>query len=227
MKLAELYEAAHWQGEGPVEGELEDLLHKECPGLMQRLGNNGLLYRGAGNIGEHVGLFQCGNDQFDVYRNKVRKDRVPLSMPKDLSRVVDDWMEKKFDFRARSRGIFCFGEGGRASAHSYGSKNCVMFPVGSFSYLWSPQVDDLYEAIDELMSGGKLNLLYRREDGSPDPDTIGDWLDSKKYTMNGLRDAVKTNCEIMVDCDEVLYIWYHNEDSLKRLHGGLGIDWRS
>ena len=203
---------------------LKTLINVECPGLLKRMGNNGLLYRGVTQLGSYEGNFSLpeSKDPITVYRKKVRKDRIPMSMNADVSRALDKWFEKNFSFRARSQAIFVFGERGRGSAEGYGGKKCIVFPIGKFSYVWSPNVDDLYSTVD-----GKLNK--RREihpdfdngGGGMDTAKLDDYMKPFKYTNNHLDKAIQTDHEIMIDCDEVLLIEYYSNSKIKEIYDAL------
>jgi hypothetical protein len=204
--------------------DLKKFLQTECSSFMNSIGDNGLLYRGASNLGSAVGKFESGGTTFSVYKRSVRKDRVPLEMDRRVSAIIDNWFDKHFGFKARSQALFCYGEGGRLNAETYGSKQCVIFPIGRFSAVWSPKIGDLFLHVEEEIFTTRKEIApeYATVGGSPSPIEIGEWMDTLQYTKNHLDKVTHSDSEIMVDCDEVLYIPYAY-NTLSQLHEGLGI----
>jgi hypothetical protein len=204
--------------------KLVDLLEKKSPGTLKELGGHGLFYRGASNLGDPIGKFECGGHGFNVYRKAVRKDRVPLEMNRKISAVIDDWFNEKFGFRARSQSLFCYGEAGRGNAETYGSHQCAVFPIGDFQFVWSPKVGDLFLSVDEelITRNKQISPEYALTSGNPDPEAIKEWMDSFKYTDGNLSVAMKSDSEIMLHCNDALYIPYAY-NTLSQLHEGLGI----
>lgn len=186
---------------------LADLLERRCRSFLNRSGQNGLLYRGVNSFGNAEKLVveqEPGQNRW-AYIMSVRKNRRPMTMDPKLSKVIDHWFEDRFGIRARSQALFCYGEGGAAAAEAYGHHKCVVFPIGSFTYVWSPGVDDLYYEVQADLKG------------VVDPTEIDRYLSQLGYTINDLDKAVMSDSEIMVDCDQFIAVPYHSLADLRAL----------
>jgi len=89
-------------------------------------------------------LFYRGMESTDKYIHTVRKDRRPLSTPREIHDLVDFHMKKKFGWKPRSEGVFATSDSQTAS--TYG-KSCYFFPIGNYKYIWSPSVRDLFVSV--------------------------------------------------------------------------------
>ena len=197
--------------DGANKPSLRELIYEECPGLIRRLGGKGFLYRGVAKLGTFEGRFSIpySRHSIAVYRRKIRTDRQPMSTQIDVHRALNRWFEKEMGWPARS-GMFVFGEKGRSSAQGYGGKSCLVFPVGKFSYCWSPLVRDLYEKVDgEVNHRNDVADEFKNSQGGVDMDKLDDYMRQFKYTNNHLDKAIETENEIMIDCEEALFIEYH------------------
>lgn len=84
----------------------------------------------------------------------LKGTRTPKDMDHRLSEYIDDLFFKKFHLRPRSEGFF--GAGGFSTVKSYGYVH-IIFPVGQYEYLWSPDVRDLYSDFqDDATSNWEL-----------------------------------------------------------------------
>lgn len=82
----------------------------------------------------------------DVYTMILRKNRLPTDTPLNVHEITDDWMLKKFGERFRSNALFCTPE--KLQSMNYGEPFIVL-PIGSFSYLWSNKVKDLFHTFNK------------------------------------------------------------------------------
>jgi len=113
----------------------------------------------------------------------VRLDgRKPMSTPLWLHNELNDVFKQEFGAPFRDS-IFCTGDASQAKV--YGMVFCV-FPIGTYEYLWSPEVRDLYQRFD-----------FFRGKGHNQKDFVNQ-LDLKLYKTNGLNDAIARGHEIMV-----------------------------
>lgn len=192
---------------------LEDLgsfVKEHCAQFLSKSNHAGLLFRG---IKDHpvTGKFKCSlpNENGPValrthYLNysiiKVRKNRLPKDTSLDVHYALDNWFEREHDIRARSETIFCVPETAKNRTKNYG-KTAIVFPMGSFKFIWSPEVRDLF---DEVGSGRAL----KTEDGTEfDLDKVDAFMNKFDYRTTGLDSAIKQrNIEIMIDCDQYLAI---------------------
>lgn len=67
-------------------------------------------------------------------------------MSPNLQKIFDEFFYKKFRWKPRSEGVFTIGDI-KSIRGVYGIPY-IFVPIGEYKYLWSPDVDDLYEEID-------------------------------------------------------------------------------
>lgn len=163
-----------------------------------------------------------GDKTFRVFKKTVRKERKPMDTKGPLHKIIDDWFEDNMGIRARSQAVFCFGEAARNVAYEYGHL-CAIFPIGKFTYVWSPKVSDLYNDVimDKMQYAGEIAKAYIGSDGKPDVEAINSVLDGLGYTINGFDKAVADSVEIMIDCDEYYVIPLPNDEENREKHLGI------
>lgn len=184
---------------------LADLIHEVSPGYLGRTGGK-FLYRGMrGSKGRAIKVEIPNFDEGYAYEIKTRTDREPKDTISHLHRYFDQWFESRFGHKFRSAAVFCSG----SPPTFYGTKYAI-FPIGKWSYVWSPDIRDLSEdfgyGYDQLMmhSGrgayGVLNF-----NAIPKAD-IFDTMDTLNYVNNHLDLALDRSNEIMVDCESYLAV---------------------
>ena len=73
------------------------------------------------------------------------EDRYPMNTPQELQNIVNDWF-RKYGFKAhRGNSFFCTSS--FSDAEKYGVPHAI-FPIGNYSYTWSPLIHDFFEDID-------------------------------------------------------------------------------
>lgn len=82
----------------------------------------------------------------DIEKIIPRKNRKPKDMSPNLQKIFDEFFYKKFRWKPRSEGVFTIGDI-KSIRGVYGIPY-IFVPIGEYKYLWSPDVDDLYEEID-------------------------------------------------------------------------------
>lgn len=82
----------------------------------------------------------------DFKKIKTRKDREPTDMCGEVHAILDDLFYNKFKVYARSQTVFCFPS--YKGARQYGSKQNIILPAGNFDYIWSSNIDDLFQYIE-------------------------------------------------------------------------------
>lgn len=114
-------------------------VEEKCSQVLKALrscSNKKLLFRGMGDIVRDIPFIK-----------DVRKDRKPKDTHEGVSRIIDDMFYDKFGFRPRSQGLFCFGMSSKNpfldDIIDFG-QSYVIFPIGNFKFIWSPQIDDFY-----------------------------------------------------------------------------------
>lgn len=121
-------------------------------------------------------LLFSGRGSSDVFiERKIRKDRKPLDTPLKLQNIVDDLFNKFYGVKPRSSSIFCYVDDLKTTA--YGTP-FIIFPIGSYKLLWSPEVNDLYDKISG--QGWRFYVAYLR---NPNPRMV--WA--------GMSEEIKDN----------------------------------
>lgn len=87
-------------------------------------------------------------------------DRRPLDTHALLHNMIDEELKKRFGWAPRSRGMFCFNRSGSVNAQEYGTPYKIC-PLESFKYIWSPDVQDLYNKMTMLRLANPQNGLKR------------------------------------------------------------------
>ena len=84
-------------------------------------------------------------------------NRESIGMGKWTQQKIDNFFQTKYGHRFRSEHVV-FGTGNKNHAAEFGSV-FVIFPVGEFSYLWSPDIDDMNYALHNY--GGDVDELFK------------------------------------------------------------------
>lgn len=139
------------------------------------------------------------------YISKSNKNRLPTDTPHYIHNAADRYFQNAFGWKARSAGVFATGAIG--NAHQYGAAH-LMFPIGNFKFIWSPNVEDLYHHYRGIVVA--FERLERQEGISFGEDdilrTFEDKLHEAKYQDDNLPAAIKSRNEIMIDCDEYILV---------------------
>lgn len=146
-----------------------------------------------------------------------RKDRKPMDTHLLIHKVIDNILYEKFGWKPRSEGVFC--DGRPIDRHNHLFSN-LLFPAGDFSYLWSPEIEDLYMDLGEVFSKGGFGLLTKESYRNvakilvAGEDEKGNYKKAMRiirknldtYTDKGLERAMKSGNEIMIRCNEYYMI---------------------
>ncbi len=171
----------------------------------------------------------------DYFIGTVRKNRVPVDMPLQSHKDLDDEFYNQFGIRARSNSIFTTGV--YNTAKYYGDSVYAIFPINRYRYLWSPEIKDLFNYTNE---GADLYLniedvIYRvyikdssayenmnfkkyKKEKNQNPK-IKEAIKKEKsdikenitkivssYKDSDLKSAIQSNNEIMLNCRSYLAI---------------------
>lgn len=71
---------------------------------------------------------------------EMRYDREPRDLDPFTSDIADRWFKERFNWAARSQGVFACGS--PSMAGEYGIPHAI-FPIGKFLYLWNHHIEDL------------------------------------------------------------------------------------
>ena len=148
--------------------------------------------------------FENGDLEVSYYEKQTRTNRKPRNTGKYEHDLVDEWFDAEFGMAARSMAVFCFGEMGRRDTRDYGSE-AVIFPIGDFKYVWSPEVGDLYQALDFPDDRKSIDAYIETK------------LPTLKYKTTDLNQAVKDDAEIMIMCKRYLAIPLESNAQLKEI----------
>lgn len=109
-----------------------------------------------------------------LYKKKSRKDRRPMDMPYDIQYFFDEFFVRNFGWPARSSGVF--SSFSKKTSYGYGSEDYIVLPIGEFSYLWNPDVKDLFTILEDY------NFLYE-----PDEELYSEeyWAMNDEYSGLG------------------------------------------
>mgnify|MGYP007016029883 CR=1 FL=1 len=170
--------------------------------------------------GANYNFLWRGHEAFitNIIVMKTRNDRNPKDTPVEISKIIDDLMEEKFGWRPRSSGVFAVPN--INTANEYG-RPYIFFPIGQYKYIWSPQIDDMYELIAEISDFSiKDNELERdwKELGKNKSMSFEEYKERahskviekirkyiKTYKNTGLKDAGMYN-EITFNCNRYVLI---------------------
>jgi hypothetical protein len=206
MRIKELLEAVEIDT-NPARQEQElaekvvTILRRDCApyldmigGLQQALVINPL-WRGAAD-------FNWDEEEEPIKLINVDLTRMPRDTRHYIHEMLNDWFVRKTGIAYRSQSIFCTGSRFTANQYATGWGNhdngstVIMIPVGNFNYCWSSEIEDLFSYLESDvdtsdLTQGKLNLL----------------MNNNKYVQNtGLKQAIASNNEIMVNCNQVYIV---------------------
>ena len=98
----------------------------------------------------------------------------------ELHKAFDKAAKKKFGWKPRSEGMFCVGN--KEVAKYYGLAYSV-WPIGTFKFIWSDEVDDFFNEYEDADPTDMINVIGM-------------------YTNKNLEGAIRDGAEIMVKCKE-------------------------
>lgn len=120
-------------------------IKKDCKPFLTQLRNcekGSLLFRGSSILS-------------NFFRQSIRKNRMPSDTASVLTELFDKEFYKKFKLKPRSQGLFCAGS--RDYASFYGPVS-IVFPIGSYKFLWSTKAKDLFLSVVE--GGLGMDWIY-------------------------------------------------------------------
>lgn len=188
---------------------LVKFLSANCPDTDDFLTAGSTLVRGQrGRIDDVVYRGSDDNYIFTVFSVKTLKNRNPVDTPPAQSQMIDQWFESNGFGKPRSEGVFTVaGEDASVIADMYGSGVVYsIFPVGKKSYVWSDNVDDLYEELITYARDHDVDSVKELTS-----DHIADMMQGIEWkqatTPSAALAAARENyapMEIIVLCDEFL-----------------------
>jgi hypothetical protein len=144
-----------------------------------------------------------------VWKKVTRTDRQPLDTHPDIHKALDDWFLKKFGWRARSAGLFCWP---LKFTTDWVQGKWLVFPAGNYKYIWSNKVDDLWSSVGGIsITGIQDNVDYFMKHFSD------------SYTDKNIKKSVIWGNEIMIDCK---YSYLARVELMEPLNEALSLNWQ-
>lgn len=108
-------------------------------------------------------LYRGTENSWPNIQRKTRTTRTPIGMDTKTQQKLDDFFEEEFGHRYRSENAL-FATGNMKHTQVFGTEH-VVFPKGQFTYLWSPEVNDLNYmllklSVDEIISN--IHFIHNR-----------------------------------------------------------------
>ncbi|WP_300760223.1 hypothetical protein [Janthinobacterium sp.] len=183
--------------------DAREFFRKEAGPFVQQAKGHGVFLRGADNKPPTIARVELPSGRVvDVGMMSVRKDRIPMNMPKDFHLAADEWMKGKFGIAGRTGAAFVLGEDGRRTAESYGEYLYAVIPRGDFKFIWSPEVEDLF---DQYHNGGMRDAV-KGLTGEEFNAAVTAELEKINYTDEDLPGALDSENEVMIECEYLLVV---------------------
>jgi len=200
------------------------VIERDCAPFMKVAHHHGYLIRGIKNVTSSPSFLAnvpWKTEDYDeekntqppikVYIRDVRKDRQPKNTPGTWHNNIDFWFKHNFGINARTQAVFAFGKDVIPETVKWYGTPHLVFPIGSFRYVWSPEVTDLYADLDDY-----IQELYNEDE---EHESVEDWLSDLGYRTTGLEQALASKCEIMIECDKYYAIPAEHEHGIKKYLG--------
>lgn len=167
-----------------------ELILRDCQPILKEIGTKYTLLRGI-------------RDSFMFRKFSVWQNRSPVDISPEGQNAFNEAFEKIYGIKdIRSKAVFTTGH--CDNAEEYGQVYLI-FPIGNYTYWWSPQSEDLYgDWYEEARTAADLYTSAEK------------FLKKNKYKNNELEKALNTGHEIMLLCDSY-YAIHHSNPVLTRL----------
>lgn len=162
------------------------LINYHCKQFVRDSGKTGFIKKGMkwDSIGEIQTTEDAETHLLQFAHKIVKADRSPLDNSKLAHDTMDKWFEEEFGVKARSSSVFVYGESVDVQDLTAYGQPCIIFPVGNFTYEWSPKIGDPFDALGELETEEEIVAA----------------LEAADYRDDGLPEAIKSKNEIMIQC---------------------------
>lgn len=191
--------------------EMADMIVRDCGPFLQESDGlrHGPLFRGINNV----------SDEF--IQKSVRKDRKPKDTTEFLHDLFDDFFQEKFGTRFRTVSMFTFSDS--TPARHYGTPYMV-FPIEDFNYIWSPEVNDLFDKTLKILDKIDLDdpeiVITQLERGVLPDESLEiikngfkKELEDASYRGEQLPRAMEANnIEIMIDVNSYYGVLFTEEN---------------
>jgi hypothetical protein len=128
------------------------------------------------------------------------KNRSPKDMPLEIHQFLDNWFAVKLGHRWRSEATFATGS--ETESKQYGFPY-VFIPIGDFDFCWSDTIDDLFSAVDIMLTdtGFGSTFHYDEDDIKKMTPQLIEMLQT--YGVNGSLQAARASMhEVLFNCEK-------------------------
>lgn len=168
-----------------VRERLIPMIEKNCQPFLESIGQDVDTYKLFRGMRTVVGTA--------IQRKQVRLDkRDPAQTEEPTHRKINNFFTKEFGAPFRNA---VFATGNSIEASVYGNAVHVIYPIGDFTFLWSPVVKDQTYDLKWHYLGGFSNV-------PPTQKLVDQTLRDVEYTMNDMKKAILSKSEIMIRCKE-------------------------
>jgi hypothetical protein len=158
------------------------MIQKDCQPFLSAIGNEpirNMLYRGM--TGPRV----------PIQKKQVHlSSRKPMTTNNEIHGLINDYFTRQFGEPFRNA---LFASGDRGHALGYGNKVLSIFPIGEFTFVWSPEMSDMYD-VTWPRPGGFSNV-------TPSQEMVDVTLEAYDYTNKSFKSALRSGHEIMIRCN--------------------------
>lgn len=153
----------------------------------------------------------------NIEQLSTRKDRSPKDTKEKAHNQFDEFFKKRYGWKARSENVI-FAFGSSTPAINYG-KPYLVFPIGSYEYLWSEHIFDLTNTLSAFAADWVVTNMgaeYLK------PEFMQKFNEHEEYDKflkefktefletyqkgrsgdKGIYEAAKSRNEVMVHCDK-------------------------
>jgi hypothetical protein len=159
------------------------IIQKDCQPFLEAIGNkpkSNILYRG------------MTGPSAPIQKKQVHLDsRKPMTTNNEIHDLINDYFTRQFGEPFRNA---LFTSGDRDQALGYGNKVLSIFPIGNFTFVWSPRMIDMYD-VTWPRPGGFSNV-------TPSQEAVDYTLEAYDYTNKSFTSAIHSGNEIMIRCNE-------------------------
>jgi len=215
---AEIVKIQNYYGLGTQEVQFGLQVREQCQPFLKRIDYN---------ISEFPMYRGIKNDNSPLIAKEARlADRIPKDITPEVHAEINELFTDKYGAPFRNS---VFVSGDKYMTADYGNPY-IIFPVGEFQILWTPDFPDLFVTADGLRSMVRRVKVMKRDgkfsknqqaywdhyakshniDGiQPEDVTLIKFLDKAEYRTDDLRNGIKSGHEIMLRCTE--YLGMNNE----------------
>lgn len=180
-------------------------IEKRCQPFIKEFrntGSKGILYRGTNK-----------ESTTSIKEIQPRTDREPKDMPIEAHNELNHMFFQKFGWSVRAEGVFATSK--LITAKAYGEAY-IFIPVGKYSYVYNPNIDDLFSELEEYINSASDDYDYNDYENDWEYEfgegKNGEWFyDYESTDESDLNDAMeKISNEKNIDKDDINlddFIW--------------------